>query len=203
MADISGASATEFAKSVLSLYHGPCVKIRVNPDNNEYTVLKHLLCRDSKFFSAMFTGEFKEGQEQIAVLEEVEGIVSVQTVIELARFADMCTVTSLESEIARQIKEILKDYLVPECAREYNNRNTYFLTSEHVRSAIFLSKGHVVRQVLAAASVVGYLRDENHKFEEEVQVHPLFGADVLEQVRKALNTLNVTHREEKLNWIFI
>ncbi|KAK1146182.1 hypothetical protein N8T08_003272 [Aspergillus melleus] len=221
MTDISGASATEFAKSVLSLYHGPCVKIRVNPDNNEYTVSKHLLCRDSKYFSAMFTGDFKEGQEQIAVLEEVEGIVSAQSLgvllqwiyirrvkfnveepedqisaaIELARFADMCTVTSLDSEIARQIKEILKDHWVPERAREYNNRNTYFLTTEHVRSAIFLPKGHAVRQVLAAASVVGYLRDENHKFKEEVQVYPLFGADVLEQVRKALNTLNVTHHE--------
>ncbi|RAL12834.1 uncharacterized protein BO97DRAFT_405120 [Aspergillus homomorphus CBS 101889] len=240
IADISEASATEFVKSVLSLYHGPCVKIRINPGNNEYTVSKQLLCRDSEYFQAMFTGEFKEKQEQTAILEEVEGVVSAQSLeallqwiyirrvkfnvevpedqisaaIELARFADMCTVACLEFQMAQQIKEILKTNPHPKpVTGKYVNRNTYCLTTEHIRSATFLPEGHAVRQVLAAASAEGFFRDKNHKFKEEVQAYPTFGADVLQEVRKALDTLNVVDygatvegsisgERVRINWVY-
>jgi hypothetical protein len=170
----------------------------------------------------MFTSGFREGQEQTAILEEVEGVVTaraleallqwiylrrvkfdrappgeqISAAIELARFADMCTVTGLESQMARQIKEILKAN--PEPAPfigRYVDKNTYCLTTEHIKSAICFPEGHAVRHVLAAASVEGYLRDKNHKFEEEVQVYPTFGADVLQEVRKALDTLKVVDYE--------
>jgi hypothetical protein len=46
-----------------------------------------------------------------------------------------------------------------------------------------------VRRVLAAASVEGYLRQQNHKFVKETQRYPSFGADLLAEVSMALDGL--------------
>ncbi|KAL2840035.1 hypothetical protein BJX68DRAFT_247254 [Aspergillus pseudodeflectus] len=43
MTDISGAIATDFARSIPPIYHGPCVTIRINSCDHEYTVSKDLL----------------------------------------------------------------------------------------------------------------------------------------------------------------
>jgi hypothetical protein len=81
----------------------------------------------------MFEGEYKEGHRRTAVLEDIEGVVSVQSLeaflqwlylrkikfkitgpehqisamIELARFADMCIVMEMEAQSARQLKKLL------------------------------------------------------------------------------------------------
>lgn len=65
--------------SIIPLYHGPYVKIRVNPSGDEYTVSKPLLCRESAYFSAMFEGEFLEGHQQTAILDEMEGVISARS----------------------------------------------------------------------------------------------------------------------------
>ncbi|GIC92990.1 C2H2-type zinc finger protein [Aspergillus udagawae] len=49
-----------------AFFYDPCVAVRINPGEYEYTVSRSLLCRDSEAFSAMFTDEFKERQEQAA-----------------------------------------------------------------------------------------------------------------------------------------
>lgn len=105
----------------------------------------------------------------------------------------MCALTSLESQMARRIKEISKANPEPQpFTGKHVDMNTYCLTPEHIIWATFLPDGHAVRHVLAAASIDGYFRDENHKF-EEVQAYPTFGADVLQEVRKVLNTLKVVN----------
>lgn len=122
-----------FLSSVLPLFHGPFVKIRIDSSDIEYTVSKPLLCRESTYFSAMFDGEFSEGQEQTATLEEIEGVVSARSLeallqwlylrrvrfdlketedqisaaIELVRLSDMCNITGVESHMAQYIKDIL------------------------------------------------------------------------------------------------
>lgn len=95
----------------------------------KYTVSKRLLCEESPYFSAMFEGEFSEGQQQTATLEELEGVVSVRSLeallqwlylrkvkfnledpgdqlsaaIEFARLADMRNITGMESQPAQYI----------------------------------------------------------------------------------------------------
>jgi hypothetical protein len=70
--------------------------------------------------------------------------------------------------------------------------NTYWLTPDHIISATFLPRGHPVRRTLAAASVRGYLQSDVHKFAEETQMYPTVGADLLREVRSALNGLKPT-----------
>jgi hypothetical protein len=127
-----------------------------------------------------FENEFKEGQEQKAALDKVEGVVSAQSLeallqwlylgtvkfdleipkdqvsaaIELARFADMCQITGLESEMARYIKDIL--IANPEPGPFTGRRVdviTYYLEPWHIISATLLPEGHSVRQILARVSV--------------------------------------------------
>ncbi|EHA22171.1 hypothetical protein ASPNIDRAFT_40909 [Aspergillus niger ATCC 1015] len=113
----------------------------------------------------------------------------ISAAIELSRFADMCALTSLESQMARRIKEISKANPEPQpFTGKHVDMNTYCLTPEHIIWATFLPDGHAVRHVLAAASIDGYFRDENHKF-EEVQAYPTFGADVLQETIQLVNLL--------------
>lgn len=106
----------------------------------------------------------------------------------------MCIVTGLGSQMARHIKKILiaNPEPKPSCLIERRvDINTHCLTTEHIISATFLPQEHAVRHILAAASVEGYLRDEDHKFVHEIREYPTFGADVLQEVRKAMNSLKV------------
>ena len=167
----------------------------------------------------MFKGEFKEGQQQTAILEDIEGIVSVQSLeaflqwlylrrikfkimepvhqisamIELARFADMCVVTEMEAQVARQLKKLLLANPNPESTEGGININTYCLTSQHVISATFLPQGHAVRRILAAATVEGYLRCENHRFAREAREYPTYGVDLLEEVGSTLKGFKFDH----------
>jgi hypothetical protein len=79
----------------------------------------------------MFEGNFAEGEQQVATLKEMEGVVSVHSFealiqwlylrrlqfdcqgpenqisasIELARLADMCNITGIESQMVQYIKD--------------------------------------------------------------------------------------------------
>jgi hypothetical protein len=81
----------------------------------------------------MFEGRFQEGEQQSTTLEEIEGVVSVQSfemiiqwlylgrvsfgeftpedaiaaTVELLRFADMCGITGMEHDMVDRIKTIL------------------------------------------------------------------------------------------------
>ncbi|KAJ5244309.1 hypothetical protein N7489_004405 [Penicillium chrysogenum] len=128
----TGSSTEHFTTSTLPLFHGPLVKIRIEPSNREYTVSKTLLCNESPVFSAMFKGNFRESQEETATLQEMDGVVSIQSIeallqwlylrtihfdidnefherhivaaVELARLAEMYGFTEIESQITRYIK---------------------------------------------------------------------------------------------------
>ncbi|TVY37974.1 hypothetical protein LOCC1_G006237 [Lachnellula occidentalis] len=67
----------DFMKSLLPMISGPQVTIRVGEHDPAYQVSKDILCANSPYFSAMFAaGHFKEGAENAAVLEEIEGVVT-------------------------------------------------------------------------------------------------------------------------------
>ncbi|KAJ5797661.1 uncharacterized protein N7503_006957 [Penicillium pulvis] len=164
----------------------------------------------------MFEGKFKEGQEQTAILEEIEGVISVQSLeaflqwiylhkiefdlrepehqisaaIELARFADMCNVRTMESEISQYLKRVMIDNPSPE-KNQLGEVDTFSVISQHIVSATFLPQGHEIRRLLAMAAVTGYLCYENHKFAQETRDYPTFGADLLQQVGYTLQGLKM------------
>ncbi|KAJ5835738.1 hypothetical protein N7447_001764 [Penicillium robsamsonii] len=216
MTDLSEASASEFAATHLPRYHGPTVKIQIGSNNHEYEISKHLLCKESTYFTAMFESNFAEGEQQASTLKEVDGVVSVRSfealiqwiylrriqfdfegpedqisaMIELARLADMDRISN---------GSVYQGYT---CCQIYSRLFffgisilIYYLTHQHIIWATFLPPGHLVRCILAAASVEGYLRDENYKFVQETQEYPTFGADLLQEVRSTLSRLESTHRD--------
>ncbi|KAJ6126275.1 hypothetical protein N7471_010768 [Penicillium samsonianum] len=222
MAPVSDADAEEFARSFLPDYHGPCVRIVINSSDREYTVSKTLLCKESAYFAAMFESGFSEGETQSAILEAVDGVVSVQSfegllqwlylgrvtfdslnpedrvsaIIEFTRLADMCSITGMESQMAQNLKDIFVANPPPDFLIALNtcvNTNTRDITSQHIASAANLPAEHPVRCMLATASVEGFLRNENYKFAEETQNYPTFGADLLREVRVVLRGLKIAH----------
>jgi hypothetical protein len=67
-------------RSLLPLFSGPEVVIRIGSASHEYRLPKALLCRQYPYFAAMFEeGHFKEGAEQSTTLEEIDGVVSTRS----------------------------------------------------------------------------------------------------------------------------
>ena len=65
--------------SLLPLYSGPRVKVRIGSASHEYELSKAILCKQSPYFAATFKGEFLEGGNQSTTLAEIDGIVSPQS----------------------------------------------------------------------------------------------------------------------------
>ncbi|KFY84307.1 hypothetical protein V500_09422 [Pseudogymnoascus sp. VKM F-4518 (FW-2643)] len=219
----------EFAKSILPLYSGASVTIYVGSRDIKYTLPKALLCKQSTYFSAMFQGSFKEGEDQTATLELVDGVVSVRAfemlaqwlcigrvvfkgstsknptseestakestpeesiaaAIEFSRLADMCGIIGTEAQAAAHIKDTILASLT---TSRNPDKNTCHITSAHIISAAHLPRGHAVRQILAKASVEGYLNLQHHKFSEEAQCVASFSADLLIAVRETMRSIRV------------
>lgn len=203
--------ANLWAPRFLPLFEGPCVKIRLVPSGEEYKVSKALICARSPVFSAMFEGNFLESEKQEVELEEMENVVSVRSVealiqwlyqdticfginskkekvsatIELARLGDRYDIDDLESTTAKYIADVIRSY--GRRHRREINQHTGCLERDHIASAVALPRGHLVREILAQASVRGFLMSDKHKFTEETQLFPSYGADVLQEVRETLN----------------
>ncbi|KAJ5788578.1 hypothetical protein N7457_003568 [Penicillium paradoxum] len=195
-----------FAAAVLPRYHGPLVKIRIQPSDREYTISKSLLCAKSQVFSTMFNSNFLESKTQTATIEEMEGVISVRSLealfqwlylgiikfeidsnhheehisaaIELARLADKYDITGLGVATVRYIKKQL--------SASVSGYHTH-LTPEHNISGLLLPQGHTLRRVLAAACISNFLRPADHKFKKETEDYPTFAADLLKEVKTALD----------------
>lgn len=215
------AAFEHFATSLLPLYSGPQVTIRIGSASHEYKLPKALLCKQSPYFAAMFEGPFKEGEEQSTTLEEIHGVVTprsfqmlvqwvclgrvvsrecapdvaITTAIEFARLADMCRITGMESLMAEHIKAIILANPLPdlEWLERPPDTNTHCLTSQHITSAVALPEGHPVRAILAAATVEGCLRQHNYKFEREASRVPEFSVDLLKAVRATIESITIEY----------
>ncbi|CAG7926296.1 unnamed protein product [Penicillium olsonii] len=217
MADAKGPTAADFVASILPQYKGPLITLRLQPSNNEYVIPKTLLCAQSPVFSAMLNGQFAESTQGELILEEDADMVSVPSIeglcqwlhqhtvsfgikdpgdhisaiIQLLRLADKYMITGMESTMAQNVKNILKANPHPKNtpkARQVDT-NTYSLKHDHIVSAIKLPPDHPLRAVLAAASVEGFLRSPQHKFAKEVDVYPLFRADLLREIPAAIRSM--------------
>ncbi|OOQ83124.1 hypothetical protein PEBR_36593 [Penicillium brasilianum] len=178
MMNLQQANVTEFTRSIVPIFNGPQVTIRVKSGNREYTVAKGVLCQ-SPYFSKMFEGNFSEGQSQVAILEDVEGVVNfdpkdaldpgrqISAIIEFVRLADMCAVTGMESQITQRLEAILLANAPPvPWSKDYSgvpvDAYTQALSTDHIFSVECLPQGHPVRRVLAKNSVPGFLRSRKH-----------------------------------------
>jgi hypothetical protein len=156
-------------------------------------------------------------------LEEIDGVVSTQsfqmlvqwvclgrvvlgestpeeaitTAIEFARLADMCHITGVESLMAENIKAIILANPTPQDWEWLGGRapdtHTHCLTPQHITSAVALPEGHLVRTILAAATVEGFIRRQNYKFEREASTVPEFSADLLKAVRATMESISVEY----------
>ncbi|CZT10229.1 uncharacterized protein RAG0_14761 [Rhynchosporium agropyri] len=198
-----------FAKSLPPLFCGPEVAIRIGSASHTYRFPKELLCSQSTYFAAMFKeAQFKEGVEQSATLEEMDGVISTQSFemlvqwvclgriifedslpaedialsIEFTRLMDMCKISGAESFMAQHIKDIiLADaplHMVGAFRRD-PNANLYAITSENIDSTANLPEYHPVRGILAMAMVESFLLTDDHKFQKEIDEMSGFAADVL------------------------
>jgi hypothetical protein len=122
----------------------------------------------------------------------------IEALVEFARLADFCQVQGVEELMAERIKAVILAHPAPKthCFEHFRHpdTNTYRITSRAVLWASGLAKGHAVRKMLATTAVEGFLRgiEHKHKFFEETQEIPSFGADVLNAVESCLSTLRVS-----------
>ncbi|PMD52302.1 uncharacterized protein K444DRAFT_258297, partial [Hyaloscypha bicolor E] len=210
---ITDASSVDFVKTYLPHYSGPQVKVQIGSPDHEYTLSKAILCQHYRYFANMFDGGFKEGKEDIAKLDELEGTVSVRSfelliqwiytgrvivettilaeeieaIVEFARLADFCQVEGVEKLVAERIKALIGTKADLDWIQSPDN--TKYITSRAILWASFLPGDHAVRNILAAASVEGYLRSNEHKFDKETRSIHNFAADLLKEVKLTLGTL--------------
>ena len=166
----------------------------------------------------MFKGDFKEGVEQTARLELIDGVVSVRAfeslvqwlcigqvtfkeptseesisaAIEFSHLVDMCGIMGTENLVADHIRDKIRAGPV-EFSWTYQREpgaNTQYITSEHIISASHLPLGHAVREILAAAVVEEYMQRDSYKFAEECHNIPGFSVDLLAAVKKTLLTVS-------------
>ena len=128
----------------------------------------------------MYTGQVNFGE--LSVTE------SLTAAIEFARTADLYGVTGMEVQIAEHIKALINNSSPP-YGYEFDS-NTYLINLKHITSAVHLPQAHPVREILAAALVRGYFREDEHKFVKESREILGFSSNLLEVVKSALKTLS-------------
>ncbi|TVY33030.1 hypothetical protein LSUB1_G008053 [Lachnellula subtilissima] len=139
------------ANSLLPKFSGPQVTIRVGEHGPAYQVSKDILCADSPYFSAMFpAGHFKEGAENAAVLEEIEGVITprsfqalvqwlyrgrvafpasllpmeeISEILEFVRLADMTGVTGIDDAMSERLRLIFASSTPPSRRKDIGLRH--------------------------------------------------------------------------------
>lgn len=169
----------------------------------------------------MFRGCWKEGADEVAILEEIKGVVSPQSlaslleyfyvgkcnfkvdtpeleiskVIEFARLADMCGAQELESITATHLKETITNNVLPiktsKPRTHPGDSNTHLLTSKHLQSVCLLPPNHPLRQVLVQALADNFIRSGKSAFWKDIESNPAFAVDLLREVRHILRSLTV------------
>ncbi|KAL3458301.1 hypothetical protein BJX64DRAFT_226687 [Aspergillus heterothallicus] len=121
----------DFIRYYLPGFHRPLVKITIG--DAAFEVSRSLICQHSPYFAAMFNGNYKESEQQSAVLTEIEGVLSVRSfklflqrvytgtiklgdespedqisaLIEFARLADMLDVANMDIYTAAEMRSTI------------------------------------------------------------------------------------------------
>ncbi|KAJ5823905.1 hypothetical protein N7447_006245 [Penicillium robsamsonii] len=194
MPNLQNYSPADFANFFLPRLHGPLVNIRINPSGKEYTVSRDIFVSRSSYFARMLGGDFVEGKEQTASIEELDDVLSVQS-FEII----LPTCSTSEAQIAQHLEETLNHGTGQKAnfdegssdkssagSEEDLNAHICCLTSEDIRSVVNLHVDHPVRSVVAQASIRGFFSRRNCLFAEEIRQIPGFAADLLVAIRQVL-----------------
>ncbi|KAL2841265.1 hypothetical protein BJY01DRAFT_249615 [Aspergillus pseudoustus] len=191
-------SYEDFVKFQLPLYHGPIVSIKMElrpttlPRHFSASIRRPELEKLDGVLSTqsfqlllqwLYLGRFNLGKESPSD--------RITTMIELARLADMMEIKDIDAQIAEYIRTTVLDN--PSPTGNYWCRspddNIYHITPEHVVAASHLPKGHSIRLLLARAAINAYLNSDDFRFSRETQDVPEFAADLLQELRVALKSI--------------
>jgi hypothetical protein len=75
--------------------------------------------------------------------------------------------------------------------------NIHHITPGHLHAASYLPKGHSIRLLLAKASIDAYLHSEDFKFSNKIHEVPEFAADLLQELREALKSMEVGRKRTR------
>lgn len=109
--------------------------------------------------------------------------------LEFARFADMCGVTGMESEMAHVVEMSIKNYRIDH-AIEFRDKKP--ITDEHMTSSEHFPPGHPMRRALARVFVAGFICSESSTAAHCMKFFPNLAVDVLQEMVEALQ---VRHRK--------
>ncbi|KAJ5637437.1 hypothetical protein N7490_007316, partial [Penicillium lividum] len=132
---------------------GPHVKIRIKPDDHEYTISKNLLCAESQAFLAMFDCNFLESEEQTATLEEME----IEALVQWLHLRDVNFDIADHRDHISAAMEVTQ-YIHHKCQAFFAriakiDKNTYYMIWKYIVSATFLPQDHPVALSLQPALV--------------------------------------------------
>ncbi|KAI9367343.1 hypothetical protein BJX61DRAFT_538144 [Aspergillus egyptiacus] len=172
-----------FVKSFLPLYHGPQAVIKLGTAT--YKVSKALLTGYSSYFAAMFDGNFKEGEEQSADLQEIEGVLLTRSFEILLQWMYLGRVLFEERSPTDRISAMIEFSRLADMLATFEH-----ITTRHIDAVSRLPKRHPVRLLFPKAAVEGYINSKSSKIVEVCQQIPEFSADLLVELRSVLG--NVT-----------
>ena len=166
----------------------------------------------------MFNDSFQDSQEHTATIQEIPGVLSIQSfeallqwiyhrtvrfdktfeescieaAVELAKLAEMYGITRIEAPIAQYIKDIYAT------SGHLNGKPCRHILPDSWAKVLGtdLREGHPVRRVMAQAFVLRYLHipeDDRDPDDLATQGFPKFGADLLFELREMLDTLRPHH----------
>ena len=110
---------------------------------------------------------------------------AITAVIEFLRLADMCSVIGME----RQMVEHIKAIILKNSDKDHYGSATGCITTKHIVSASCLPDGHLLRNLFATASIEGYFRRGEFKFEKEAEEVLGFAGDLHTAVRATIKTI--------------
>lgn len=165
--------ANHLTPSLLPLFSGPQVFLRLGKDGPTYKVSQALICAQSPYFAAIFTrkSSLKQGETQEAILTETYGIVSDSSVkaliqylyrgkvaftlklapedeiwkaIEVARLGDMVGIHSICVDMAAHIKAVLLRGTSTSTAGTQSSSVAYTIDHNDGILSKHITSGHIV-----------------------------------------------------------
>lgn len=185
--------------SLTNLYHGPTVTIHVGTGctKKTYTLAKLLLCHQSSYFRAVFTGGFKEEHEQTLDLDDVDPEIFnmvvqwlyTETLYEPSKpdFTSIVKLLILSDRLAIVVNEVQ----VTRSMRALLTSDVCLLDLEAVRDISSLPRQHSARILAGEAMVRRILKPGMEGLPEgveEMKTNLEFAVDVLDTIRATMRS---------------
>lgn len=122
------------------------------------------------------------------VLGELSSSEAITAIMEFVRLADMCGISGVEYSTEKHITKLILENSL-NIAHKRCNAETWCFQVQHVASAAALTRGHLVRNTLAAAAAKGYVHFKDKRFVDKAEEYPDFSVDVFVAMKAASRAL--------------